>query len=286
MTTKGIFNSSITRVRPVFKQLIHRSKTEWLTDILNLFPSEYAKSLATNTGLISPETVKFCLYNDKILGQKEYGIDTIELEKCFEYSMEPSVNFLRWLIMNPNMLTWPKGMKYSKNTEIKRRVLIGGDTEIKEKALAELFKCGSNKSSKKWWAFEGFTEIDCLIETDSLILAVEGKRTEDGPSKSTSWYKNRNQIIRNLEVLQQKAMNKPFAVILIDDKNDFKLTQKDIYLGLPHMTVEERIDLITHYLGSVTWQKVCEATGINYNELPDRTQEVVEIINKNARKRD
>jgi hypothetical protein len=33
-------------------------------------------------------------------------------------------------------------------------------------------------SGRRWWAFEGFTSVDCCLESESALLFIEGKRTE------------------------------------------------------------------------------------------------------------
>ena len=33
---------------------------------------------------------------------------------------------------------------------------------------------GPEKSAGQWWAFEGFTEVDCCLQTDKLVLLIEG----------------------------------------------------------------------------------------------------------------
>ena len=98
-----------------------------------------------------------------------------------------------------------KEKPFGKDTQEKRKKLFDGEKAIQEEALRELERHGPEKSERKWWAFEGFTSVDCLLETDKIVIGIEGKRTETGQSKSVSWYKNRDQLIRNIEALQQKV---------------------------------------------------------------------------------
>ena len=276
---KGQFNSSITRVRPVFQELIHRKTASWLSDLLTLFPKQSIIPTNNKPVSISPSSLHCKCYKDKILEQ--YTNKPIQLENCFEFSLPPSRSFLKWLIENPDKLRWPKGKKYGKQTQLKRRALIDGDKKVQSEALHALEHSCAERSRKKWWAFEGFTEVDCLLETDSFILAIEGKRTEEGPSESVSWYPDRNQIVRNLESAQQYAGTRNFAVALIDEKGDFKLTSEMIDNSLPHLSVDERKNLVSHYLGSTTWKRVCEATGIDFAALPDKTEDVVKALFEN-----
>ena len=66
-------------------------------------------------------------------------------------------------------------------------------------------------------AFEGFTEVDCCIVTDRLVLLIERKRTE-GLSESTAWYRGRNQLHRNLEAARELAGGREYAVIVIGEE--------------------------------------------------------------------
>jgi len=275
----GQFNSSITRVRPVFQKVIHREDSSWLSDLLKLFPNQSTIPTSDKPVFISPDSLQCRAYRDKIL--KQYKINSIQLENCFEFSLPPSRSFLKWLIENPEKLQWPKGQKYSESTHSCRRALIDGDKIIQSKALHALAHSGAEKSQKQWWAFEGFTEVDCFIQTDSFILAIEGKRTEKGPSESVSWYPYRNQIVRNLESVQQYAGTRNFSVVLIDEKEDYELTSVMIDNSLPHLSADERKNLVSHYLGSTTWKKLCEAINIDFAALPDKTEDVVKVLSKN-----
>ncbi|WCL50743.1 hypothetical protein [Leptospira sp. GIMC2001] len=270
---KGQYNSSITRVRPVFQKLLYQSDKFWLRNLLKLFPKANPISTSYIDNSINILNLQLRKYKDRIL--KEYNINFIGLEQCFEFKLPPSKDFLKWLIENPDKLKVPKKEKNSENTKLKRKALIVGNMEVRVEALKELEKLGSERSSKKWWAFEGFTEVDCLIETDQFILAIEGKRTEVGPSEGVNWYSERNQIIRNIESVKQYARNKEYAVLLIDDKKEFQMTNEIIEKSIPHLNVAERTELLSHYLGSASWQEVCEVTNIDYSSLPDTTFDAV-----------
>jgi hypothetical protein len=87
---------------------------------------------------------------------------------------------------------------FGENTETLRRALRSGDMATHDLAVSALEAQGAKGSRRKWWAFEGFTSVDCVLETDRLLVFIEGKRTEK-ISAATDWYP-RNQIVRNLEV--------------------------------------------------------------------------------------
>lgn len=262
-----LYNSSITRVRPVFQQLIHGKSMDWIPTILELCKSDYGKDLVPIAGSICDYSLQKRRYTDPTL--KQLGMNSIDLENCFEFPLSPPVRFLEWLIQNPSHMRWPNSKKYSEHTEYKRRRLFENDPTVISEALTSLRNNQVRNPNRAWWVFEGFTEVDCLIETENLVLAIEGKRTEDGPSKSIDWYPQRNQLVRNLEALKQYASNKEYALILIDEEGKYQLEESTFTTSLPHLSPDERSELGKHYLGNITWQQVCKTTGINYLELPN-----------------
>jgi len=269
---KGLYNSSITRVRPFFKALFAMDKTgeSWLPKLLKATPLNQglAKTLCEHPSVLLYDCLQEREYYDKILGK------TIKLEECFEYSIPPSYSFLEWALMNPEELTWPEDGKktFGTETQYKRECLFGyhgTDTqkEIMKEGLNELKKQGVYCSARQWWSFEGFTEMDCLIETDRYLLGFEGKRTEC-ISPSTYWFRDRNQIVRNIEVLAELAREKKkeFAFILITEDGVDPMTEEHFKASLPY---DEGLAnrLCEHYLGCLSWKDVCLVTGISFGEL-------------------
>jgi hypothetical protein len=139
--------------------------------------------------------------------------------------------------------------------------------EARLQALEELDRVGPKRSRRRWWAFEGFTCADCYLETDKLVLLIEGKRFEK-VSSAVQWYPSRNQLVRNLEATCQAAGGKEFALLAIGEGAIEDLDQDAFTTSLPHLTTGQRDDLRSHYLGYTTWATVCEATGIDYSQLP------------------
>lgn len=264
-------NSSITRVRPLFQQLITSdpSGAAWVPSILGVVSDNpVAKRMLSNPGRLRPSICAKRSYADRLQGD-------IELEECFEFSVRPGAAFLRWLLKSPDHLEWPVSggtlARFSKSTNEKREGLIQSSDPARRQALQtegmrELAQ-SVGKSEKKWWAFEGATEVDCFLETDTFVLVIEGKRTES-LSESTAWYRGRNQLHRNLEAARDLAAGREFGVLVIsEDPLDAKALG-DPEKGLPHLPSAERAELMTHYLGCVTWRQVCSATGIPFESLP------------------
>ena len=114
---------------------------------------------------------------------------------------------------------------------------------------------------------QGFTEVDCCLETDRLVLLIEGTRTES-LADSTAWYLGRNQVHRNLEAARALARGREYAVIVIGEERIADRDLGDPSVGLPHLTTSERRDLMAHFLGCLTWRQVCDKTGLDYGSLP------------------
>jgi len=157
------------------------------------------------------------------------------------------------------------------NIKERRELLDGSLDEVKRgrrNALAELDRFGAKNSFRKWWAFEGFSSADCFLETDDMVLLIEGKRN-DNLAPATRWYPKCNQLARNLEVAECHANGKQFGVLLINE-DVFEVSQREIEKGWPYLDLKHRDDLWTHYLGSLTWPVVCSAAGLPQSVLePD-----------------
>ena len=284
----GEFNSSITRIRPAFQMLFRKNKTggSWLPEILRLSRenTQFASKLAEDTGRLLPTLLRKRNYSDHIL--KEHGINEIKLEECFEKSLPPPKRFLQWLIENPSKMSWPKIDSLIHNQEILifREKLFGQHGEKVQsdtisRALRELDEYGVMDSKGKWWAFEGFTEVDCYLETNRLIFIIEGKRKEP-LANSTTWYRGRNQLLRNLEVAQELSGDKDSAAVVISESRIDPVTPEVIDRGLPHFSPGERQELLSHYLGNILWNDLCHATNIPYDDLPITTSDFVDKMKK------
>jgi hypothetical protein len=270
--TQPSVNSSITRVRPVFQQLFAKDPTgrSWLRQILTLTPNNtVSQRLLGSPGTLLPGLIERRAFRDRIQGD-------ILLERAFESSVPPSGAFLQFLFKNPELLVWPvragQPVTFAPATQSRREALVGRAGTIAQRnahdaAKRSLEKEGVANSSRKWWAFEGFTEVDCLLETETVVLLIEGKRTE-GLSESTDWYHGRNQLHRNLEAARDLAQGREFGVLVIGEDPPRAVALGDPAKGLRHLSEKERRDLMTRYFGYLTWRQVCEATGLDYRSLP------------------
>jgi hypothetical protein len=191
-------------VRPVFRALIERdpNRQSWLPALLEVCPeaARVPVGVRADPGRLLPEL---------LVKRRPYG--SLELERCFEPSVPPPEPFLGWLIDNPEQLIWPRNPGKTAETLRWRQALYGDEPQLRKEARDEarrlLAKLGALGSRWQWWAFEGFTEVDCWLETERTVLVIEGKRTEL-LSAATAWYPARNRLVRNLEVVGHQVNGK------------------------------------------------------------------------------
>ena len=271
---------------PVFDFLFRKDPTgaSWLPALLGL--GERAEALdSIDPGPLLPELVK----EERRLPApivRAIGTDAAirvgKIRNAFEADIPPSEAFLRWLIAHPNRLTWPRSggddLKYGDQTHAKRKLLISGDAGAREEALSELASFGAKGSQRKWWAFEGFTSADCYLETESLLLLIEGKRTET-VAESTSWFSGRNQVIRNLEVAKALSGGRKNFAVLLCAEGKTQLSPDCWAMSLPHFSPDEVEDLKRHYLGCVLWSDIVKSICPSLR-LPETLNEAIEDLCK------
>ena len=251
----GKFDSSKTRVQPVFDALYWQDtggKT-WLRRLLQLAE----RSVGPEPTTIPPD-----------LGQ-------LVAPPQFEFPAHPARAYLEWLINHSEQLTSPPQAEWRKwhaRTREKRRALLAGAPDVRAEAIAELRK-RRRLPQRTWWRLEGVTRVDCALLTPSTVVFIEGKRTEMGPSKEVLWYRGRNQVLRILgcaAAYARQTDRQHYFVILVVERD---LVEQDpvrqseieavmlpgtVQESLPHLTDEERTELLSHYLGVTTWQAIVE----------------------------
>ena len=163
----GVYDSSKTRVAPVFDQLRLRTD-DWVRTLLNLAQHGAGTPVGDDVDLA---------FVRGSWGTTEKGI-------------HPPVALLSWLIRN---LVPP-----TKPTEINddRKKLLPRDPATIDQALRLLRSAGTGRA---WHVFEGPTSPDAIIETPGARIVIEGKRTEAGPTTSTTSMAGRHQIWRHID---------------------------------------------------------------------------------------
>jgi hypothetical protein len=201
------------------------------------------------------------------------------IRNAYEAEIPPSAEFLHWLLEHPERLVWPttRNMErvYGPPTQKKRKRLVAGESAARDEALKELAAVGVGKSGHKWWAFEGFTSVDCRLETETLLLLIEGKRKES-LSDSTAWFPGRNQVIRNLEVAQALAAGRKNFAVLLCAETLIELPEAAWANSLPHLSPAEIEELKHHYLGCAAWPAIAQqfCPGL---QLPDNLDDAIAL---------
>jgi hypothetical protein len=266
----GEFDSSLKRVQPIFKALYKKdpSGASWLQPLLKMVKREgYPKPLKITANL-----------------------GDLTQKPLFEFPVDPPKSYLKWLIKYPEKLKRPpRAMceKWSEHTQKMRQALLAGDKELQAKAISDLEKCSSLPKSS-WWRFEGVTYVDCALLTNSTVVFIEGKWTEVGASKEVLWYDKRNQVLRNLDCAvtyaQQKGLQHYFVIMVVEkdllDQNPARreeieaIMSPEIIKGsLPHLTDDERKEVLPHYLGTTSWEEIIEHFGLEQEVILQRIKQ-------------
>jgi hypothetical protein len=253
----GVYDSSKTRVAPVFDQLRLRTD-DWVRTLLNL--AQHGAGTPVGDDI------------DLAFVQGSWG--------ATERGIHPPVALLSWLIRNL--------MPPMKPTEINddRQKLLARDPATIERALQLLRSGGAGRA---WHVFEGPTYPDAIIETPGARIVIEGKRTEAGPTTSTTWMAGRHQIWRHMDAawelrgglavfglfLVEGAPERPRDVPPIwENAARDTLTELAIDASFPHRSTVERDAIARGFLGVATWQRVCSCFGVDFDVLPQTTADL------------
>ena len=254
----GKYNSSLTRVVPVFDELMRQDPTggAWIHRLLEL-PRHGACKLTASRGLSlrdGPEGVSY--------GWGQH-----------EVALLPPLSLLRWLVRNADNTDIDR-LRGSRSTIEKRRALLHRDPIVMSEALELL-----NRRSKGrgWHILEGPSHPDAFLDTDEAVIVIEGKRTERGPTIGTTFMSGRHQMLRHMdcawEIRGQREVYGFFIVEGPEVSSDWATftteTVSDAALSssLPHRTVKDREFIKRGFLGVTTWQEVCDALGLDRNVL-------------------
>lgn len=210
-------------------------------------------------------------------------------EACWgsEKALRPPNSLLKWLVENlelqPNC-----SVGSSRSAIQKRKALIAGDEEVRrEKVRREALDLLAKPRlpAQAWYILEGPSYPDVFIQTASVIVVIEGKRTERRPTRSTSWMPCRDQLLRHLDCAWEiRGDRSVFGLMIVEAEEDHKSfnvpepwlnwmqeSKRDPVLSqsLPHRSEEERDAIAASILGMTTWQKVCQEFRIAWDSLPD-----------------
>jgi hypothetical protein len=192
---------------------------------------------------------------------------------CFEYPVAPPRELLAWFIDHPGELVWPLDAQLTPETVRLRRALLCDDppgSQLRAQERARELLATRSLSSSAWWRFEDGAKPDCVLITDRLVVTIEGSPT-DPLSPATDWYPDRSRLLRSIEAAKTLAEDKPWATLLLSESEPADGTEERLEralpAGAPHLNPPDREDVRAAYLGSLTWETACEATGVPFESL-------------------
>ena len=258
----GIRDSSKTRVTPVFDCLQKHDCTGclWLPRLLALPVGGKSVSVSTDSNY----TIKDCGWGNT------------------ERQLLPPVSLLSWLIRHPRK---PTSGTLSNDPEkaARRQQWIDGSADRIKEGLRLL---RNNPTDEDWHIFEGETQPDVFIETHDIIVIIEGKRTERGPTTKTKWMDGRHQMLRHIDCAWEMRGNKTVLGFFIVEGHETATDVPSEWLAfaketmsatavassLPHRGLVEQNEIAAAFMGVTTWQRVCHEfhdLGLNWHSLPD-----------------
>ncbi|HEY1016045.1 MAG TPA: hypothetical protein VGE07_25270 [Herpetosiphonaceae bacterium] len=253
----GTFDSSKTRVTPVFTQLLAQDATgqRWLAPLLQLFQH----GAPDRAPLPAPGPL-----TDWAWGRHERRLPAPR-------------GLLRWLVTTGAACATPSPTAES----AARKALRAQDPAVVAQALTLL--AAPRLPATAWYILEGPSQPDVYLETPTLIVVLEGKRTERGPTTATTWMPIRHQLLRHLDAAWNGRAGRTvvggFVVEGDDDGSVPAVWQQAakamrsplaITASLPHRTAAEQAAISAGCLGVTTWQQLCTRFGIAIDTLPER----------------
>lgn len=248
----GKYDSTKTRVSPVFAQLGRRKNLDWLAELL---------ALPQREGVTAARSVTPPLVAPIRHGKTEARIP-------------PPIELLRFMIRNPDRLRRPSSLGRSPRTREKREALLSKHLRkpVQDEALALLAK---RAPLRDWYVLEGPTQPDVCIETADALIVIEGKRTERDATRVTTWLDKRDQMLRHLDgAWEQRRGRRLYGFLIVEnvggvevpahwrDVCEHTVSSQTLKDSLPHRSVAERAAIATSFLGATTWQRVCQVLGV------------------------
>jgi hypothetical protein len=257
----GQFDSSLTRVVPVFCDLLARDPAglSWLPALVAMPSREGRPRLR----LDDPGPIE----------EARFGAS--------EKPLPAPRALLKWLVEHPDCLATPPDLSAEPH---ERRALLAGDESRRRDARTALE--AARLPERAWYVLEGASFPDVFVRTPELIVVIEGKRTERETTTRTKWMPVRHQMLRHLDGARELRGNRRvvgFFIIEGEDgadgvdvplswrkQCDDTIRDDVLVESLPHRPPADLQEIADGYLGVTTWQRVCRALGISYESLPER----------------
>jgi len=256
----GTRDSSKTRVVPVFDELLNRAPDGWVARLLNL----------PRGGRRTVDEITF----DARVEEAAWGE---------EKQLKPPLSLLEWLVSSADLQPGCLWGTSPATIDRRKRLLLNRDPELVAEARARLTR--PLQTLRSWYVFEGPSCPDAYIQTPDAIIVVEGKRTEHGPTRHTSWMPVRHQMLRHLdgamEICDSRNVFGFFIVegiggsAAVDVPTEWisaaaaTVSEEVLSSSLPHRSGAEKEKIANAFMGVTTWQRVCQEFDIAFDRLPD-----------------
>ncbi len=161
-------------------------------------------------------------------------------------------------------------------------LLIDRDPQTLEESRQLLAQYGG--FGRAWYVFEGASYPDVFLETESMVIVVEGKRKEVGPKTRTTWMNPQPQMLRHLDCAFEICNGRSLAGFFLveGDGGTEAVAAPQVWLdaardtvsldilpkALPHRSPAECEAIASAFLGVATWQRVCEEFNIPWPPAP------------------
>lgn len=250
----GRFDSSRTRVAPLFNHLYCRdtSGRTWLPQLLQL------------VGASCPPLPQRRLKSARWWPR--------------EAALPAPPSLLRWLVENCEPPINERDLGKGEVQE-RRQALLRRD----EAAIAEALRILNGPAqSRAWCVFEGASQPDVYLESADLVVVIEGKRTEPGPTTSTTWMRERHQMLRHIDAAWDTRGNRTVVGMMIVEAGadeasvpspwrEYRgqIDARALERSLPHRSDAERREIAEAFVGSTTWQSVVAALRVPADVLID-----------------
>ena len=260
----GAYNSSTTRVVPVFDRLMDSDPTghAWLRGLLTLGSRADAVPLPEGVGLLPPKHPRSWGHSERRL--------------------KPPLSLLEYLVRN---ITPAQVDRAGDDDPVRalRMSLAMRDDAVLQEALRGIRT--SPRPPRAWYLLEGPSSPDACLETSQLLLVIEGKRTEATVTSHTKWMPARSQLVRHMDAAMEVADGRlVLGLLIVEGANsassqlpsshwleasDAQFTAHALERSLPHRSAEERRGLYNGYLGVTTWQAICSRFSLRWPPVDD-----------------
>jgi hypothetical protein len=138
-----------------------------------------------------------------------------------------------------------------------------------------------SRSGRAWYVLEGPSQPDVYLATGEVIVIIEAKRTETGPTTSTKWMRVRHQMLRHLDAAWDiRGERRVYGLFVVEAEGetdvapeawrqavDETVSPAILERSLPHRSEEVRSAIAGAVLGLVTWQTLCSRLGVPHEVL-------------------